>query len=210
MGRPTKAKRTRPRKPRATAAKSVVKPAAKPVTVVGIGASAGGLEALEQFLRAVPARSGLAYVIVQHLDPNHRANVFVELLQRASSLPIVQAKHDMQIVADHIYVTPPNNNLVVAGDVLQLTPLAEARSVRLPIDVLFRSLAEDRRERAIGVILSGMGSDGTLGLRAIKENAGVAFVQAVGSAKVHGMPQSAIEAGLADVVAPADQVPAQI
>ncbi|HEU4382878.1 MAG TPA: chemotaxis protein CheB [Anaeromyxobacteraceae bacterium] len=177
--------------------------------MVGIGASAGGLEALEQFLRHVPANSGMAYVVIQHLDPTHKG-AMVELLQRTSAMPVVQVKDRQKVRPDTVYVIPPNKDMSIVRGTLHLLPQRSPRGLNLPIDFFFRSLAEDRQERGIAVILSGMGSDGTLGMRAIKEKAGAGFVQSLGSAKFDSMPRSAIDAGLADVVASADELPARI
>jgi two-component system CheB/CheR fusion protein len=176
--------------------KTPVSPADDPRTVsrhfpiVGIGASAGGLEALEQFLKNMPADSGMAYVIVQHLD--------------------IQVKDRTQVEPDRVYVIPPNKDMSILHRVLYLLDPVAPRGLRLPIDFFFRSLADDWEEQSIGVILSGMGSDGTLGLRAIKGKAGAVFVQAPASAKFDGMPRSAIDAGLSDVVAPVEELPGKI
>ena len=164
---------------------------------------------MELFLSHVPKESGLAFVIVQHLDPTHKG-ILVELLQRGTTMPVMQVKDRMKIERDHVYVIPPNRDLSLLHGVLHLLEPGAPRGLRLPIDFFFRSLAEDQQERGIGVILSGMGSDGTLGLRAIKEKAGAAFVQAPESAKFDGMPRSAISAGLADVVAPVEELPGRI
>ena len=177
--------------------------------IVGIGASAGGLEALEQFLGHVPKGSGMAFVIVQHLDPT-RKGIMPELLQRATGMKVVQVKDRTSVRPDCVYVIPPNKDMSLLHGMLHLLEPTAARGLRLPIDFFLRSLAQDQHERSIGVILSGMGSDGTLGLRAIKENAGVALVQAPPSAKFDGMPRSAIDAGLADIVAPAEELPRKI
>jgi chemotaxis methyl-accepting protein methylase len=177
--------------------------------IVGIGASAGGLEALELFLKHVPAGSGMAFVIVQHLDPTHKG-LMVELLQRTTPMPVVQVKDRQKVAPDRVYVIPPNKDMSILHGVLHLLEPAAPRGLRLPIDFFFRALADDCQVQSIGVILSGMGSDGTLGLRAIKEKAGVAFVQSPASAKFDGMPRSAIDAGLADVVAPAQELPGRI
>ncbi len=177
--------------------------------IVGIGASAGGLEALEQFLGHVPAGSGLAFVIGQHLDPT-RKGIMAELLQRATKMKVFQVKDRTRVRPDCVYVIPPNKDLSLLHGVLHLLPPTTARGLRLPVDYFFRSLAQDQQEHSIGVILSGMGSDGTLGLRAIKEKAGVVLVQTPLTAKFDGMPRSAIDAGLADSVAPADELPAKI
>lgn len=177
--------------------------------VVGIGASAGGLEALEQFLSEVPAASGMAYVVVQHLDPTQKG-MMPELLQRATRMPVQQARNRLAVRPDHLYVIPPNRDMSILHGVLYLFEPAAPRGQRLPIDFFLRSLAEDCRQLAVGVILSGMGSDGTDGLRKIKENAGLALAQDPASAAFPAMPQSAIDAGLADVVAPAAQLPSRI
>ncbi len=205
-------KQQRPAAARKTATKPLPKDTnrrSRSFPIVGLGASAGGLEALEQFLGKVPKASGLGFVIVQHLDPNHKG-IMVELLQRSTTMPVVQIKDRMKIEADHVYVIPPNRDLSLLHGVLHLLEPAAPRGPRLPIDFFFRSLAEDRHEQSIGVILSGMGSDGTLGLRAIKEKAGAVFVQTPGSAKFDSMPRMAIDAGLADIVAPADELPGRI
>lgn len=177
--------------------------------IVGIGASAGGLEALELFLANVPAGSGMAFVIVQHLDPTHKG-VMVELLQRGTAMRVFQIKDRMRVEANCVYVIPPNKDISILNGTLYLLDPVEKHGLRLPIDFFFRALADDQKEHSIGVILSGMGSDGTLGLRAIKEKAGVVFVQDPKSAKFNGMPRSAADAGLADVIAPADELPGRI
>jgi len=180
-----------------------------PFPIVGIGASAGGLEALEQFFRAVPVLSGMAFVIIQHLDPT-RKGIMPEILQRATSMKVAQARDRMVVRADRVYVIPPNKNMSILHGRLHLLEPTAPRGLRLPIDFFLCSLAQDRAERSIGVILSGMGSDGTLGLRAIKEKAGLVLVQDPASAKFSGMPNSAIDAGLADIVAAAGDLPGRI
>ncbi|MBT0663702.1 PAS domain-containing protein [Geobacter pelophilus] len=177
--------------------------------IVGIGASAGGLEALEQFLRHVPQGNGMAFVIVQHLDPTHKG-IMAELLQRTTAMEVLQVKDRMRVKPDCVYVIPPNKDMSILHGVLHLFAPTEPRGLRLPIDFFLRSLAEDRQEAAIGVILSGMGSDGTIGLRAIKEKAGLVLVQEPSSAKFDSMPRSAIDAGLADLVAPVEDLPGKI
>ena len=177
--------------------------------LVGIGASAGGLEALEQFLGSVPADSGMAFVIIQHLDPT-RNGIMSELLHRVTPMKVVQVKDRTKVKRNCVYVIPPNKDMSILHGVLHLLVPLAPRGLRLPIDFFFRSLALDRKEHGIGVILSGMGSDGTLGLRAIKENAGVALVQEPESAKFDGMPRSAIDAGLADIVGSAGALPEKI
>jgi two-component system, chemotaxis family, CheB/CheR fusion protein len=181
----------------------------KEFPIVGIGASAGGLEALELFLSHVPENSGMAFVIVQHLDPTHKG-IMPELLQRITKNQVVQVHDRLKVKPGFVYVIPPNRNMSILNGALYLFEPVEKHGLRLPIDFFFRSLADDRQEKAIGVILSGMGSDGSLGLRAIKEKAGVTLVQDPSSAKFDGMPKSAIEAGLADIVANAEELPEKI
>jgi two-component system CheB/CheR fusion protein len=177
--------------------------------IVGIGASAGGLEALEQFLRHVPVESGMAFVIVQHLDPTHKG-VMPELLQRATDMEVIQAEDRMKVKPNCAYVIPPNKDMSILHDVLYLFEPSAPRGLRLPIDFFLRALAEDRQEGSIGVILSGMGSDGTMGLRAIKGKGGLSLVQDPASAKFDSMPRSAIDSGLTDLVAPAEALPGKI
>ena len=177
--------------------------------IVGIGASAGGLEALEQFLGRVPAGSGMAFIIVQHLDPT-RKGVMPELLQRITAMKVIQVKDRTRVEPNWVYVIPPNKDMSILHGILHLLEPAPPRGLRLPIDFFLRSLAQDQQERSIGVILSGMGSDGTLGLRAIKENGGLVLVQDPATAKFDGMPRSATDSGLADIVARAEDLPERI
>jgi len=177
--------------------------------IIGIGASAGGLEALELFLKNIPEDSNMAFVIVQHLDPT-RKDMMVELLQRITTLQVMQVTEHTPVQPNFIYVIPPNKDMSIFHGTLHLFEPAAPRGLRLPIDFFFRSLADDRQERSIGVILSGMGTDGTLGLGAIKEKGGVGFVQDPATAKYDSMPLSAITAGLADVTAPVGELPAKI
>ena len=177
--------------------------------IVGIGASAGGLEALEHFLRHVPAASGMAFVIVQHLDPT-RKGIMPELLQHATSMKVMQVKDRTKVRPDCVYVIPPNKDMSILRGVLHLLAPVAPRGLRLPIDFFFRALAQDQQERSVGVILSGMGSDGTAGLRTIKEKSGVVLVQEPATAQFDGMPRSAIDAGLADIVAPVEELPGRI
>src|SRR5580693_1212924 len=180
-----------------------------PFPIIGIGTSAGGLEALEHFLGHVPRNSGMAFVIVQHLDPT-RKGIMPELLQRTTGMKVFQVKERTLVQRNCVYVIPPNKDMSILHGVLHLLEPATPRGLRLPIDFFLRSLAQDRQEHSIGVILSGMGSDGTLGLRAIKEKGGVVLVQDPATAKFDGMPRSAIDSGLADIVAPVDDLPGRI
>lgn len=177
--------------------------------IVGIGASAGGLLALEQFIAHVPPNAGLAFVVVQHLDPFHKA-ILADLLQRVTSLRVCEAGDQMPIERDCVYVIPPNTELSVRQGVLQLEKPSEPRGMRLPINVLFSSLARDQGASAIGVVLSGMGADGTQGLQAIKAVGGLTLVQQPESAQFDAMPLSAIHAGCADIIALPQDMPARI
>lgn len=186
-----------------------VHPTGAAFPIVGIGASAWGLLALEEFLSHVPFNSGMAYVIVQHLDP-HREGMLVELLQRHATIPVEEARDQMPVEPNHTYVIPRGHDLSIIKGVLNLLEPSEPRGLRQPIDHFLKSLADDQQQNGIGVILSGMGSDGTLGLRAIRQAAGACFVQAPATAQFDSMPRSAIDAGIADVVAPADELPGKI
>lgn len=177
--------------------------------IVGIGCSAGGLEALEKFLSHVPADAGIAFVIVQHLAPEH-VSALPDLLQRHTTMPVVEATDGMLVHPDGVYVIPPNKDLSLLHGTLYLLDPVAPRGLRLPIDFFLRTLAEDRKEHAIGVILSGMGSDGVFGLRAIKEEGGLTLVQEPASAQADSMPRSAIAAGVADIVALPDAMPGRI
>jgi len=180
-----------------------------PPIIVGIGASAGGLEALEQFFSHIPADCEVAFVVIQHLNPIQKG-LLPEVLQRITPMNVSQVSDGMKVKPNCIYVIPPNKDLAIAHDKLFLSEPKAARGLRLPIDFFFKSLADAQHKRAIGVILSGMGSDGTLGLRAIKENAGMTFVQSPDSAKFDAMPRSAIDNELADIVAPPPELWGQI
>lgn len=177
--------------------------------VVGIGASAGGLEALELFFTNIPEKSGMAYVVIQHLDPNYKG-IMDELLQRITKMQVYRVTDRLKIKPDCVYVIPPNKSMSILNGALHLFEPVETRGLRLPVDFFFRSLADDRQERSIGIILSGMGSDGSMGLRAIKEKGGLVLVQDPASAKFDSMPRSAIEAVSADIVAPVNDLPAKL
>jgi two-component system CheB/CheR fusion protein len=174
-----------------------------------IGASAGGLEALEQFLGNVPEYSGMAYVVIQHLDPTQKG-MLPELLQRITKMKVFQVKDRMPSKPDCVFVIPPNSSMSILKGVFHLFEPIETRGLRLPIDFFMRSLADDQHERSIGIILSGMGSDGSIGLRAIKEKNGVVMVQDPATAKYDSMPRNAIDSVVVDIVAPANLLPARI
>jgi two-component system CheB/CheR fusion protein len=191
-----------------TASESVVSPAPD-FPIVGIGASAGGLEALELFFGNMPKNNGMAFVVIQHLDPNH-VGIMPELLQRITPMKVLQAVDSLTVQPNCVYVIPPKKSLSLLNGSLHLFDPVETRGLRLPIDIFFRSLAADRQENSIGIILSGMGSDGSLGLKAIKEKNGVVLVQDPATAKFDSMPRSATEAVIADIVAPVEELPAKL
>jgi two-component system, chemotaxis family, CheB/CheR fusion protein len=176
----------------------------KTCPVVGIGASAGGIEALIRLFEAMPPDSGMAFLVVMHLDPTRESGL-THVLGQHSSMQVAEAADGMAIEADHIYVIPPDAALTVDDGHLRLTPPAERRGARYPIDRLFESLARHRQERAICIVLSGSGSDGTEGLKEVKTEGGCILVQDPATARFDAMPQSAIAANLADhVLAPED------
>ena len=176
-------------------------------SIVGIGASAGGLEAFTQLLKALPADTGMAFVLVQHLAPTH-ASALAEILSRSTKMPVLEVHDEPTVEPNHVYVIPPARSMVIAGGTLQLLP-REGGGVHRPIDRFFRALAEDRRHQAIGVVLSGTASDGTLGLEAIKAEGGITFAQDA-TAQHEGMPHSAIASGCVDFVLPPNEIAREI
>ncbi len=179
------------------------------IPLIGVGCSAGGLPALEAFFSHVPEASGMAFVVVQHLDPTH-VSVLPELLQPQTRMRVVEITDGITIEANSVYVIPPNKDVSLLHGALHLLEPIAPRGLRLPIDFFLRSLAEDRKEKAIGIVLSGMGSDGVFGLRAIKEKAGLTLVQEPATAQSDSMPRSAIAAGVADIVAPPEMLAGRI
>ncbi|NIP79895.1 MAG: PAS domain-containing protein, partial [Gemmatimonadetes bacterium] len=177
-----------------------------PVPVVGLGASAGGLAAAEDFFRGLPGEPGMAFVVVQHLAPDHESEM-AELLQNHTALPVSQAEDGERVRADHVYTIPPGRQLTLENGRLRLSP-AEGKGghVHAPIDVFFRSLAADQGDAGACVILSGTGTDGTLGMKAIKEAGGLTLVQSPEDAEYDGMPRSAVGTGLADITGPAGEL----
>ncbi|MDF9799625.1 PAS domain S-box-containing protein [Catalinimonas alkaloidigena] len=179
---------------------------ASPLTIVGIGASAGGLAALKSFFSLIPPDSGLAYVIVVHLSPEHKS-ALAELLQPHVRMPVQQVTKTIPLKADHVYVIPPNANLNTIDTHLRLSDLEERRRERAPIDHFFRTLAATHDGNSVGIILTGTGSDGTLGIREIKVQGGLTIVQDPQEAEFDGMPQSAIFSGQVDKVMPLKEIP---
>ena len=174
--------------------------------LVGIVASAGGLAALKDFFHAMPADSGMAFLLVPHLDPNHES-LMVTLLARQTDMPVVEAGDGQRVEPDHIYIIPPGHELTLRDGVIRLGALTGRAAGKTPIEPFLLSLAEDQQENAICIILSGTGSHGTLGLKSIKANGGMAMVQEPATAEYDRMPRSAIETGLADYILPPGHMP---
>ena len=171
-----------------------------------MGASAGGLEAFEELFRNIPPDSGMAFVLVSHLDPDH-TSMLTEILQRNTAMPVFEAQDQMKVAPNCVYAIPPNRDMVIFNGALQLSAPDMPRGQRMVIDAFLRSLADDRGEQAVGIILSGTGTDGTLGLRAILGPGGISLVQEPASAKYDGMPASAIGAGYATHILPPENIP---
>ena len=181
-------------------------PAEHLVPVVGFGASAGGLEAFTQLLAALPADTGMAFVLISHLSREHKS-MLSEILSKATRMPVTEVSKKMPVEANHVYIMPPNVDLAMGNGVIIVKPLDKIRGLHMPIDHFFRSLAESRKSQAIGVILSGTGSDGTLGLAAIRAEGGITFAQDAASAKYPDMARSASAGiGTADFVLPPEGI----
>ncbi|MDZ4794590.1 MAG: chemotaxis protein CheB [Bacteroidota bacterium] len=179
--------------------------------VVGVGASAGGLEAFKKLIKAIPEDSGMAYVLVQHLDPRYES-ILPELLQKVTTIPVLEISDDIKVLPNHIYILPSNKMMIANDGVLELSPRPpkSMNERNLPIDLFFTSLADIHQSHAIGVVLSGTASDGTEGLKAIKNNGGLTFAQDEESAAHEGMPNSAVQAGVVDFILPPDQIPQKL
>ncbi|HIJ81872.1 MAG TPA: PAS domain S-box protein [Desulfuromonadales bacterium] len=180
-----------------------------PTHYVGIGASAGGLEAIELFFTSMPANSGMAFIVVQHLSPDYKS-LMVELLSKKTAMPVHRAEDGMLVLPDNVYLIPPKKNLTIFHGKLLLSDQDHSRGINLPIDVFLRSLGEDQADKAVAIILSGTGSDGMRGVRTVKECGGTVMVQDEESAKFDGMPRSAISTGLADFILPPAKMPGQL
>jgi len=179
-----------------------------PSFVVGIGASAGGLDAFGRFFASMPANSDAAFVLVSHLDPTH-ASMMPDLIRKQTAMDVRQVTEGMRVEPNCVYIIPPNYDITIVSGVLHIEQ-AGVDHPRVPIDIFLRSLAEDQKEKAICIILSGTGTDGTLGLKAIKAELGMAMVQTVDSAQYHGMPRSASKTGLTDFVLAPEDMPKQL
>lgn len=177
--------------------------------IVAIGASAGGLDALKKFFKNMPAKKGMAFVVVQHLDPNHKSNM-TELMSRYTPLKVLQIEDGMVVEPDHVYIIPPNRDLGIMNGVLQLMEPTEPHGLRLPINYFLKNLADDQKGKTVAIIFSGFGSDGTLGLNAIKAVGGMVMAQDPETADSDSMPSSAIQTGLVDFVLPPEKMPEKL
>jgi len=177
--------------------------------IVGIGASAGGLEALELFFSNVPPDTNMAFVIIQHLSPKHKS-IMADILAKYTPMKVLRIENNQEIKCNHVYLNPADKNVIILNRRLYLTEPTQTHGVNLPIDCFFRSLAEDQGEKAICIILSGTATDGTLGLKAVKGEGGMAMVQDPDSARYAGMPSSAIATGLVDFIFPVEKIPTEI
>lgn len=177
--------------------------------IVGIGASAGGLEAFTQLLRVLPTDTGMAFVLVQHLEPKHES-VLTTLLARATKMPVREAREGMHVEPNHVYLIPANADLSLLDGLLHIVGRKALAGRHLPIDYFFQSLAANRGPRATGVILSGAAFDGTAGIKAIKQAGGITFTQDPASAKFDGMPRNAIASGYVDLVLPPDRIAGEL
>ena len=184
-------------------------PSKLPFFVVGIGASAGGLVAISRFIEAMPADNGMAFVIVMHLSPRHESEL-ASILQRKTRMPVLQVTGMVPIEPNHVYIIPPNNSLVMNDGQLQLTPAVRPNGQHGEIDLFLRALAEVHRERAVGIILSGAGADGAVGISRIKEKGGIAIAQSPDDAEYDSMPRSAIDTGMIDIILPAAEIPQRL
>ncbi len=201
-------------KKRAKAAPGVKKAKAGPkkdtgFPIVGLGASAGGLEALEAFFSHMPYDSDIAFVVIQHLSPKHKS-IMGALLSKCTQMEVVEIKDGLKLESNRVYLNPPDKNVTIINGTLQLMAPVKTSSINLPIDCFFRSMSEDLGEKAICIILSGTATDGTLGLKAVKGEGGIAMVQAPDSAKYDGMPRSAIATGIVDFIEPVEKLPAKL
>ena len=181
----------------------------RPAYIVGMGGSAGALEAFEQFFNNMPAENGLAFVLVTHMDPTHKG-MMPELLGRCTEMAVVQVEDSMVVRPNHVYIIPPNKDMSILHGTLHLLEPSTSRGIRTPIDFFLRHLAADQEDRAVAIIMSGMGTDGTLGVKAMKEHLGLVLAQDPRSAKYDSMPKSAIGTGLVDYVADAQALPAKL
>jgi hypothetical protein len=185
------------------------KPTHDEFLITGIGASAGGIQAFQEFFQHVPAKSGIAYVIILHLSPDHDSRL-AQVLQGTTKMPVMQVTEKIKVQPDHVYVVPPNQHLTMQDGSIIVSPNIQIEDRRAPVDIFFRTLAEEHGSRAIGVILSGTGANGSMGIKRIKEKGGAAFVQNPREAEFNEMPRNSIATGLIDEVLNVADMPAKI
>src|SRR5215210_4632991 len=177
--------------------------------VVGLGASAGGIRALREFFKHVPERSGMAYVVILHLSPDHDSQL-AEVLQQGTPMPVTQVNERVRIEPEHVYVIPPNKSLSMQDGSLVLSEITGVEERRAPVDIFFRTLGDSHGANAACVVLSGTGANGSMGLKRVKERGGVAVVQEPGEAEYADMPRHSIATGLVDYVLPVAEMPARL
>src|SRR5258705_1083003 len=203
MAKGTSNKKRRIRKP------SEEPPVRNDFFIVGMGASAGGIQALQEFFRNVPADSNMAYVVILHLSPEHDSKL-AEVLQQVASIPVSQVTEKVNVEVNNVYIVPPNQHLIMEDSSIAVTPNITVEDRRAPVDIFFRSLADSHGTRAVCVVLSGTGANGSMGLKRIKERGGAAFVQNPREAEFNEMPRNSIATELVDEVLPVAEIPAKI
>ena len=206
---PTKKRKEPPPAKTSSTSLSQKTPKENDLIVVGIGASAGGLETLEVFFRNMVPDSGVAFVIIQHLSPNHKS-IMASLLTKDTEMVVREIKDGTSLESNCVYLNPPNKNVAVFNQVLHLMAPVKSSTINMPIDYFFQSLSEDVNERAIAIIVSGTATDGTVGIKAIKGEGGMVMVQDPETAKYDGMPRSGIATGLVDFILPVEKMPEQL
>lgn len=188
---------------------AAIKPSPGEFLITGLGASAGGIQALQEFFEHVPKKSGIAYVVILHLLPDHDSKL-AEVLQSTTTMPVKQVKQEVKVEPDHVYVVPPNQHLSMVDGSIVVSPNTQLEDRRAPVDIFFRTLAEEHGPRAVAVVLSGTGADGSMGLKRIKERGGATFVQNPREAEFNEMPRNSIATGLVDQVLNVAELPAKI
>src|SRR4030095_14808867 len=177
--------------------------------ITGIGASAGGIQAFQDFFQNVPANSGIAYVVILHMSPDYDSHL-AQVFQTTTNMPVTQVNEKIRVEPDHVYVVPPNQHLTMSDGHIIVTPNTQIEDRRAPVDIFFRTLAEEHSSKAIAVILSGTGANGSMGLKRVKEKGGATFVQNPREAEFNEMPRNAIATGLVDEVLNVSDIPAKI
>ena len=198
-----------PKKEEVNPGSSPMKPSSDEFFIVGLGASAGGIQAFQEFFHQVPLKSGMAYVVILHLSPDHDSKL-AQVLQSTTKMPVTQVNEKVKVEPDHVYVVPPNQHLTMQDGALLVSPNTLVEERRAPVDIFFRTLADAHHARAIAVVLSGSGANGSMGIKRVKENGGATFVQNPREAEFNEMPRNAIATGLVDEVLNVAEIPAKI